>query len=104
MSAQARRERAYHHYVAKQMRQRQKQIARAQKAANRDMKRKMKNLQPSAPQLTTSVEDVSPPSFSEQSAATIEPVPASADAEVPPVTVSGSQPVVAQQPEQPYRP
>lgn len=105
MSAQARRERAYRHYVAKHMRERQKQMARAQKAANRDMKRKMKGVQPSEPKMTTSIEDVGPnyPSVFDPVA---QPAPAasSADAVVDPVMVSGSQPVVAQEPEQPARP
>ena len=106
MSAQARRERAYRHYVEKHMRERQKQLARAQKAANRDMKRKMKNLEPSAPQMTTSVQDVSPTNYP----SVFDPVgqsqtaASSADTVVEPVTVSGSQPVVAQEPNQPDRP
>jgi ATPase subunit of ABC transporter with duplicated ATPase domains len=82
MSAQARRERAYRHYVQHQIKQRQKAIARAQKAANRDMKRRMKNLQPSDPQMTTSVESV--PEF--------RPEPMT-DMTVAPVTVSASAPV-----------
>lgn len=104
MSAQARRERAYRHYVSKQMRARQKQMARAQKAANRDMKKRMKQVQPSEPQMTTNIEDVPPPSFSQHSAATIEPVAPPVDAVVAPVTVSGSQQILAQEPEQPSRP
>jgi hypothetical protein len=82
MSAQARRERAYRHYVQHQIKQRQKAIARAQKAANRDLKRKMKNLQPSEPQMTTSVESV--PEF--------RPGPMT-DMTVAPITVSASAPV-----------
>lgn len=62
MSAQARRERAYQRYVAKQMKQRQKAMARAQKEANRELKRKTKNLQPSEPMVTTSVQDFGMPS------------------------------------------
>jgi ATPase subunit of ABC transporter with duplicated ATPase domains len=104
MSAQARRERAYRHYVQKQMKQRQKAMARAQKAANRDMRRKIKNLQPSEPQLTTSVEDVS----SETMPSVFDPVapsPASASEPVaPPVTVSASDAIATQNPEQPSRP
>ena len=105
MSAQARRERAYRHYVAKHMRERQKQMARAQKAANRDMKRKMKGVQPSEPQMTTSIEDVGP-SYPSVFDPVPPPAPAasSVDAVVDPVTVSGSQQVVAQEPEQPAHP
>ena len=107
MSAQARRERAYRHYVAKQMRERQKQMARAQKAANRDMKRKMKGLQPSEPKMTTSIEDVpATPNYPSVFDPVPQPAPAasSADTVVEPVTVSGSQQVVAQEPEQPSHP
>lgn len=107
MSAQARRERAYRHYVEKQTRQRQKQMARAQKAANRDMKRKMKLVQPSEPHMTTSIEDVSPtsnyPSVFDPVGPS-QPAASSEDTVVEPVTVSGSQPVVAQEPNQPSRP
>jgi len=93
MSAQARRERAYRHYVAKQMKQRRKAIARAQKVANRDMKRKMKNLQPSEPKVTTSLEDAgleaaSPPVPAPQPAPefrepTVDPITVSASSEIP---------------------
>ena len=110
MSPQARRERAYRHYVEKQTREKKKQMARAQKAANRDLKRKLKNLQPSEPQLTTSVEDVSPntnyPSVFDPVS---QPEPSASstdttDTTIAPVTVSASHPVVAQEPEQPSRP
>ena len=82
MSAQARRERAYRHYVQHQIKQRQKAIARAQKAANREMKRKMKNIQPSEPQMMTSVESL-PDS---------RPEPMT-DMTVAPITVSPSEPI-----------
>ena len=105
MNPQARRERAYRHYVAKQMKQRQKMIARAQKQANRDMKRKMKNLQPSDPVLTTSVGDPAAemPSVFEPAA---QPEPSSSTAEpVVPVTVSASNEIMAtQNPDQPSPP
>lgn len=103
MSAQARRERAYRHYVSKQMRARQKQLARAQKAANRDMKRKMKLVQPSDPQMSTSVEDVSPNNYPSVFDPVSQPQPSAppADIVVAPMTVSGSGPVVAQEPERP---
>jgi hypothetical protein len=93
MSAQARRERAYRHYVQKQMKERKKALARAQKAANRDLKHKLKNLEPSEPQLTTSVQDVS----SQQMPSVFDPVtppPAPTSEPIaPPVTVSASNPV-----------
>jgi len=46
MTAQGRREMAYRHYVDKHIRQRQKQMAKAQKAANRRAK---EHLQPEIP-------------------------------------------------------
>ena len=104
MSAQARRERAYRHYVQKQMRERQKQSARAQKAANRQLKKKLKNFQPSDPQLTTSLEDVSAPSVSAAALAPSEPVVSQPDTVVAPVTVSASDAIATQNPEQPSRP
>jgi hypothetical protein len=107
MSAQARRERAYRHYVQKQMKQRQKAIARAQKAANRQAKRqlkeKLKLAQPSEPRVTTNVEDVSPemPSVFETAA----PPPSPTDSVAPPVTVSASNEIMAtQNPDQPSPP
>jgi hypothetical protein len=95
MSAQARRERAYRHYVQKQIRHRQRDIARAQKAANRELKKKMKLVQPSEPQVTTSVGST-PESSSSWSEPMSEPV---AD----PITVSASTPVTKEisEPSQP---
>lgn len=104
MSPQARRERAYHHYVQKQMRERQKQTARAQKAANRQLKQKLKNLQPSDPQVSTNVQDVSAPSFSEEGAAPLPPVASQPDTVVAPVTVSASDAIATQNPDQPSHP
>ena len=75
MSANGRREMAYRHYVAKQTKQRRRAMARAQKAANRQLKSKMKSAEPSEPQIATSVES-SPGSWAEPIA--------------PPVTVSAS--------------
>jgi hypothetical protein len=75
MSANGRREMAYRHYVQKQMKQRNRATARAQKAANRQMKLKMKSAVPSEPKITTTVES-GPGSWSEPVA--------------PPVTVSAS--------------
>ena len=113
MSAQARRERAYRHYVAKQMKQRQKAIAKAQKAANRDMKRKMKNVQPSEPKITSGVENTSyesvftpvEPTALEPSAPEPAPKPAFKETTVDPITVSASDAISASQsPDQPSRP
>lgn len=105
MSAQARRERAYRHYVQKQMKHQQREMARAQKAANRQLKQKLKNVQPSDPQVTTSVEDFSPaPSFSEPVAPATESVSSQADTVVAPVTVSASDAINAQDPGQPSQP
>jgi hypothetical protein len=104
MSAQARRERAYRHYAAKQMKKRQKEMARAQKAANRDMKHKMQNMQPSEPQVTTSLQDVSPqyPSVFEPVS---EPKPSAQTASllkeptVDPITVSASDSMPSEPPQ-----
>ena len=90
MSPQARRERAYRHYVAKQMKIRQKAIARAQKQANREMKVKMKSVQPSDPKITTSLEDAPETSYSEPTFA--------------PVTVSASDSIAPGTPDQPSPP
>lgn len=101
MSAQARRERAYRHYVAKQMKKRQKQIARMQKAANRQTRHKLKFLHPGNPQVTTSVEDSGPGPVSQSSGA-----PSGSYSEpVMPVTVSASNEIMAtQNPGQPSPP
>lgn len=90
MDAQTRRERAYRHYVAKQMKKKQREMARAQKAANRDMKRKMKNLQPSEPKVTTTLED-----FGSYNTPSSEPAPAIEkppfrETVVDPITVSAA--------------
>jgi uncharacterized protein with von Willebrand factor type A (vWA) domain len=89
MSAQARRERAYRHYAQKQIKQRQRATARAQKAANRELKMKMRSAVPSEPQVTTSVENA-PESWSEPIA--------------PPVTVSASDAIATQNADQPAQP
>lgn len=102
MSAQARRERAYRHYVAKQMKQRQKAIARAQKQANRELKRKMKNLQPSEPKITTTLEDAEMTSVFAPAQA---PVADSSEEVEPKVTVSASDSILAgRNPDRPSRP
>ena len=91
MSAQARRERAYRHYVQKQTKQRRKALAHAQKAANRQIKMKLKSrsMEPSEPQMTTSLES-SPGSWSEPMA--------------PPVTVSASGAIANQTEGEPAQP
>jgi hypothetical protein len=89
MSAQARRERAYRHYVQKEIKQRRREMARAQKAANRQLKLKMRSAVPSEPQVTSSVETASN-SWSEPVAA--------------PVTVSASDSITNQAPDQPSQP
>lgn len=98
MDPQTRRERAYRHYVQKQMKQRQKAIARAQKEANREMKRKMKSVQPSDPKVNATVEDVA-----SESPSAVEPSAASPPA-VPPITVSASDSIPTQNPSQPSQP
>lgn len=107
MSAQARRERAYRHYVAKQMKQRKKAIARAQKEANREMKQKMKNVQPSDPYVTTNVEEAANMPSVFDAVPAPEPAPAANPTEsvAPPVTVSASNEIMAtQNPDQPSPP
>ena len=89
MSANGRREMAYRHYVAKQTKQRRRAMARAQKAANRQMKLKMRSAMPSEPQVTSSVESA-PGSWSEPVAA--------------PVTVSASGAIGNQTDSEPAQP
>ncbi len=78
MSANGRREMAYRHYVAKQTKERRRQL-----------KEKMKSAVPSEPQMTTSVES-SPGSWSEPMA--------------PPVTVSASGAIANQTDSEPAQP
>jgi len=89
MSAQARRERAFRHYAQKQIKQRRREMAHAQKAANRQLKLKMKSAVVSEPQITSSVE-TAPGSWSEPVAA--------------PVTVSASDSITNQAPDAPSQP
>jgi hypothetical protein len=89
MSASGRREMAYRHYVQKQMKQRNRTMARAQKAANRQMKLKLKSAQPSEPKITTAVES-GPGSWSPPVA--------------PPVTVSASSAIPNGSDNEPARP
>jgi len=107
MSAQARRERAYHHYVDKQMKHRQREIARAQKAANKEMRKKMKYAQPSDPRITTTL-GPEPGVWSEPTAESVAPLSSAVvspvDAVVPPVTVSASDSTAPENPQQPSQP
>ena len=89
MSTSGRREMAYRHYVAKQTKQHRREIARAQKAANRQLKEKMKSAVPSEPQMTTSVEST-PGAWSEPVA--------------PPVTASASGAIANQTDSAPAQP
>jgi len=89
VSASGRREMAYRHYVAKQTKQQRRAMARAQKAANRQLKLKMKSAVPSEPQFTTSVENA-PGAWSEPVA--------------PPVTVSASGATANQTDNEPSQP
>jgi hypothetical protein len=89
MSTSGRQQMAYRHYVQKQMKQRQRATARAQKAANREMKLKMKSAQLSEPKITTTVDG--------GSGSWSEPV-------APPVTVSASSAVASGTDNQPAQP
>jgi hypothetical protein len=89
MSAQARRERAYRHYVQKQTKEHRREMARAQKAANRQLKLKMRLAVPSEPHITAGVESA-PESWSEPVA--------------PPVTVSASGAIANETDNQPAQP
>ena len=100
MSAQARRQRAYRHYVQKQMKQRQRAVARAQKAANRQFKQKMKSAVVSDPIVTSSVE-MAPEFRSEPVAA---PSESFSEPVAPPVTVSASDSIAPGTPDQPSPP
>src|SRR5438270_13379272 len=105
MSPQARRERAYRHYVQKQIKERRKAAARAQKEANRDLKLKVKSksTEPSEPMVQTSLQDVSSESasFSEPVAP---PAPSYSEPVAAPVTVSASDAIATQSPDQPSPP
>jgi len=104
MDAQARRERAYRHYVAKQMKQRQKRIARAQKEANRELKRKTKNLQPSEPRITAGVEQADNTEMPSVFEPVPPPAPVPTDSVAPPVTVSATNEIMMTHPDQPSPP
>jgi plasmid stabilization system protein ParE len=99
MNAQARRERAYRHYVVKQTKQRRKAMAQAQKAANRQLKMKLKagSMEPSEPVSTTSLES-SPGSWSEPMA------PSGTEPVVAPMTVSASGSSPSQSESEPAQP
>lgn len=112
MSPQAKRERAYRHYVAKQIKEKRKAQARAQKEANRQLKQKLKEAQPGKQQILTSVEDVYSDSAPVSSEAVNEPPPAfkapiatPTDSVAPPVTVSASDAIMLNQnPDRPSPP
>ena len=94
-SPQARRERAYRHYVAKQMKNRKRAQARAQKEASRELKRRLKGIQPSEPKVTTSLGDFA---YDSPEAPASEPLPvaekpAFKEPTVDPITVSASSAV-----------
>jgi len=95
MDAQTRREHAYRHYVAKQMKKRQREMARAQKQANRDMKRKLKDLQPSEPKVTTTLEGFGSQETASEPVAPSGPPPAFKEPVVDPITVSASSAIPA---------
>ena len=103
MSPQARRERAYRHYVSKQMKMRQKQIARDQKAANREMKRKMKSIQPSEQQVTTRVE-TAPSDYPSVFDPNTTPSTSVSEPVAPPITVSLTSPSASQNGNEPAQP
>ena len=89
MSADGRRQMAYRHYVQKEIKERRHAMARAQKAANRQLKLKMKSAVPGEPRVTTSVETPSG-SWSEPVAA--------------PVTVSAANSVAEETGKEPAQP
>jgi hypothetical protein len=62
MSKTGRQQMAYQHYLSKHMRQNQRRIARAQKKANRDLKRKLKFIHPSEPIISATVDSAAPTS------------------------------------------
>jgi hypothetical protein len=97
MSPQARRERAYRHYVQKQMKARQRAVARAQKEANRQLKAKMRSVEPSEPKITTSVESV--PELPSEPVSDSKPEPIT-----DPITVSASAPMPAESESVPAQP
>ena len=89
MSTSGRQQMAYRHYVAKQKKERRREMARAQKAANRQLKLKMKSGVQDEPQVTSSVESGSG-TWSEPMA--------------PPVTVSASGAIANQTGSAPAQP
>ena len=86
MSASARQQRAYRHYVAKHVKEQKRATARAQKEANREMKAKMKGIEPSDPRISASVE--SAPEFRSEGVSDSRPEPI-----IDPITVSASTPI-----------
>jgi hypothetical protein len=86
------------------MKERKKQMARAQKAANKQLKQKLKNLQPGPPQMTTSLEDTSMPTSPETAASPYRSAVSQSDMTVAPVTVSGSDDATPENSERPSEP
>src|SRR2546423_13930596 len=85
------------------MKARQKQMRRDQKAANAEMKGRMKTVDPSDPRVTSGVEPAPPPMPSVFNP--VEPAPANpSEPVVPPVTVSASNEIMATNPRQPSPP
>ena len=81
---------AYRLYVAKTDENRRREMARAQKQANRKLKRKTKNVRPSELKVTTRLEDVA--SYSAPASEPLPAVekPAFKESVVDPITVSAS--------------
>jgi len=103
MSPQARRERAYRHYLAKKTKDKKREMARAQKEAARELKRKLKGIHPSEPKITTSLEDVAYDSPAQPSSEPL-PVaekPAFKEPTVDPITISASSAVPPEADHQP---
>jgi hypothetical protein len=60
MTKTGRQQMAYRHYVRKHIRERQRQIARANAEAKRKIQRQLTSIQPSAPIVNSNVEPVPP--------------------------------------------
>lgn len=60
MTRSGRQQMAYRHYVRKHIRERQRQIARANAQTKRKMNRQLSSIQPSAPIVNASTEPVQP--------------------------------------------
>jgi hypothetical protein len=62
MTKSGRQEMAFRHYVNKHIRENRRRTARAQKAANRELKQKLKFIHPSEPIISATVESSAPTS------------------------------------------